>query len=101
MNIPGLTNRALMALHQLIAEAQAADDAAAAAERRRPFGVRDYPDWRKQACAYEAEMKKRHIGLKRIEWAKSPYSTRYRKAKASKGLTGSFGDRSWPRKAII
>jgi hypothetical protein len=29
------------------------------------------------------------------------YSTRYRKAKASKGLTGSFGDRSWPRKAII
>src|SRR5664280_2529737 len=30
-----------------------------------------------------------------------PYSTRYRKAKASKGLTGSFGDRSWPRKAII
>ena len=70
MNIPGLTNHALMALHQLIAEAQAADDAAAAAERRRPFGVRDYPDWRKQACAYEAEMKKRHIGFKRIEWAK-------------------------------
>jgi hypothetical protein len=32
---------------------------------------------------------------------KPPYSTRYRKAKASKGLTGSFGDRSWPRKAII
>jgi hypothetical protein len=31
----------------------------------------------------------------------SSYSTRYRKAKASKGLTGSFGDRSWPRKAII
>jgi hypothetical protein len=33
--------------------------------------------------------------------AYSSYSTRYRKAKASKGLTGSFGDRSWPRKAII
>jgi len=34
--------------------------------------------------------------------AKGPsYSTRYRKAKASKGLTGSFGDRSWPRKTII
>ena len=30
-----------------------------------------------------------------------PYSTRYRKAKARKGLTGSFGDRSWLRKAII
>ena len=33
--------------------------------------------------------------------AASPYSTRYRKAKARKGLTGSFGDRSWLRKAII
>jgi hypothetical protein len=70
MNIPGLSNHALIALHQLIAEAQAADDAATAAQRRRPFGVREYPDWRKQAGMYEAEMKKRHIGFKRIEWAK-------------------------------
>jgi hypothetical protein len=68
MNIPGLTNHALMALHQLIGEAQAADDAVAAARRRRPFGVRDYPDWRKQAGAYEAEMGKRHIVFKHIEW---------------------------------
>jgi hypothetical protein len=29
------------------------------------------------------------------------YSTRYRKAKESKGLMGSFGDKSWSRKAII
>ena len=29
------------------------------------------------------------------------YSTHYRKAKESKGLTGSLGDRSWARKAII
>lgn len=69
MNIPGLTNHALIALHQLIAEAQAADDDATAAQRRRPFGVREYPDWRKQAGVYEAEMKKRHIVFKRIEWA--------------------------------
>jgi hypothetical protein len=34
-------------------------------------------------------------------WVRASYSTRYRKAKASKGLTGSFGDRSWPRKTII
>jgi hypothetical protein len=54
MNIPGLTNHALIALHQLIAEAQAADDAATAAQRWRPFGVREYPDWRKQAGVYEA-----------------------------------------------
>jgi len=70
MNIPGLTNDALMALHQLIAEAQAADDAAAAAERRRPFGVREYPDWRKQAGMYEAEMKKRGLVFEHIAWAK-------------------------------
>ena len=70
MNIPGLTNHALIALHQLIAEAQGADDAAAAAQKRRPFGVRDYPDWRKQAGVYEVEMKKWHIVFKHIEWAK-------------------------------
>jgi len=29
------------------------------------------------------------------------YSTRHRKCKESNGLTGSFGDRSWARKAII
>jgi hypothetical protein len=70
MNILGLTNHGLMALHQLIAEAQAADDAATAGERRRPFGVRDYPEWRRQADAYEAEMKKRGLIFKHIEWAK-------------------------------
>jgi hypothetical protein len=70
MNIPGLTNHALIALHQLVAEAQAADDAATAGERRRPFGVREYPDWRKQAGAYEAEMKKRGLVFEHIAWAK-------------------------------
>jgi len=70
MNIPGLTNHGLMALHQLIAEAQAADDAATAAQKRRPFGVRDCPERRRQADAYEAEMKKRGLVFKLIEWAK-------------------------------
>jgi hypothetical protein len=54
----------------LIAEAQAADDAATAAQRRRPFGVREYPDWRKQAGVYEAEMKKQGLVFEHIEWAK-------------------------------
>lgn len=70
MNIPALTNHGLMALHQSIAKAQAADDAAAAAQKRRPFGVRDYPEWRRQADAYEGEMKKRGLVFKHIEWAK-------------------------------
>ena len=70
MNIPGLTNHALIALHQLIAEAQAADDAASARQTRRPFGVRDYPEWRRQADSFEAEMKKRRLDFKHIEWAK-------------------------------
>lgn len=71
MNIPGLTNDALVAVHQLIAEAQAADDAAAAGERRRPFGVRDYSEWRRQADAYEAEMNKRRLVFKNIDWTRS------------------------------
>jgi hypothetical protein len=37
------------------------------------------------------------IGLGRL----SLYSTPYQKAKENKGFTGSFGDRSWARKAII
>ena len=60
------------------------------------------------ARAYRKELAERHGGSASdvIEtfsrYSHDPsYSTRYRKAKASKGLTGSFGDRSWPRKAII
>jgi hypothetical protein len=37
-----------------------------------------------------------------IDYSSAPlYSTRHRKCKESNGLTGSFGDRSWARKAII
>ena len=39
--------------------------------------------------------------FRRICVIRALYSTRYRKAKESKGLMGSFGDRSWSRKAII
>jgi hypothetical protein len=70
MNIPGLTNDALIAVHHLIAEAQAADDAAAAGKRRRPFGVRDYSDWRRKADVYEAEMNRRRLVFKPIDWTK-------------------------------
>jgi hypothetical protein len=70
MNIPGLTNDALIAVHQLIAKAQAADDAAAVGERRRPFGVRDYSEWRRQADAYEAEMNRRRLGFTPIDWTR-------------------------------
>ena len=57
--------------------------------------------------AYFSSQRKHAVFLKSIigsiviECVGSPYSTRYRKAKARKGLTGSFGDRSWLRKAII
>ena len=48
---------------------------------------------------------KKHIDIQPTHWrnwSENPsYSTRYRKAKESNGLTGSFGDRSWARKAII
>jgi len=53
-----------------------------------------------QACIeyYMAHPKEQSPSIVYID---PSYSTRYRKAKASKGLTGIFGDRSWPRKAII
>ena len=37
---------------------------------------------------------------RREEWLKPSYSTPYRNAKESKGLIGSFGERSWSRKAM-
>ena len=54
----------------------------------------------KKTSAYIIPAIRRLPGLLHF-YAGASYSTHYRKAKESKGLTGSLGDRSWARKAII
>ena len=39
-------------------------------DAKQVWDVSLYPDWRKQARAFEAEMKKRGLIFKRIRWAK-------------------------------
>jgi hypothetical protein len=65
MNIPDLSNQSLQDLHTLIREALVSDDAAKDAK---PYGVREYPDWKKQADEFEAEMTSRKISFNKIEW---------------------------------
>jgi hypothetical protein len=65
MNIPGLMDQSLRDLHALIAECLAADDNAPG---ERPFGVREYRDWRRQADAFEAELRTRNLAFNPIQW---------------------------------
>ena len=55
MDIPKLSNTSLQDLHALLPSACCFDDAAPA--DKKPYGVREHPDWRGQADAFEAEMK--------------------------------------------
>ncbi len=67
MKIQVLSDQSLQDLHSLIREALCADDAAPKNER--PYGVREFPDWKKQADAFEAELAKRGIAFAKIDWA--------------------------------
>jgi hypothetical protein len=49
MNIPQLSDQSLQDLHSLIREALRADDGMQ--KDKKIYGVREYPDWRKQADA--------------------------------------------------
>lgn len=71
MNILELTDQSLKDLHSLIGEAMVADDAASTGPK--PYGVRETSDWKRQADAFEAEMKKRGVSFKELDW-KSPTS---------------------------
>jgi hypothetical protein len=63
MDIPGLSDDSLLALHRCVAEALAADDASPAASGDKPYGVRQHSDWRKQADGYEAELRARRLAF--------------------------------------
>jgi mandelate racemase len=87
-----------------------ADDKAAIREVRKAVGddIKLMVDFNQGLSLGDALMRCHALDQEGLYWFEEPttynnpsYSTRYRKAKASKGLTGSFGDRSWPRKTII
>jgi hypothetical protein len=66
VDIEGLSDQSLLDLHSLIAQALAIDDALPANQKR--FGVRQYPDWRRQSDAFEAEMTRRALTFTPIHW---------------------------------
>jgi hypothetical protein len=66
MHIPGLSDQSLKDLHVLIAEKLAEDDKLPSGKK--VCGVREYPDWRRQADAFEGEMRKRKIPFTPIKW---------------------------------
>lgn len=68
MNVPELTDASLLDLHPLIRECLAADDGSPKDKKR--YGVREYPDWRRQADAFESELTKREISFTKIDWSK-------------------------------
>jgi hypothetical protein len=66
MNIPELSDASLRDLHILIQEHLTEDDGLP--DGRKKWGVREYSDWHRQANEYEAELAKRKIAFRRIEW---------------------------------
>jgi hypothetical protein len=66
MHIPGLTDQSLKDLHALIGECLTEDDKLP--KDKKKFGVREYSDWRRQADAFEDEMRKRKIPFTPIKW---------------------------------
>jgi len=66
MNINGLSTNGLNLLHTTIATALAEDDALPKDGKR--YGVREYPDWRRQADDIEAELASRQQRFEPIGW---------------------------------
>src|SRR2546430_1684661 len=62
-----LSDQSLKDLHSLIAETLAADDALP--RNKKKWGVRDYPDWKRQSDDFEAEMTKRKLAFTPTKWA--------------------------------
>ena len=67
MNIPGLTTESIQSMHELIRHAKAIDEALPADRKR--YGVQVYPDWKQQADAFEAELRKRNEQFVPIDWS--------------------------------
>lgn len=67
MNIPEFSTNGLRALHQAILDALVKDDNTPSGEEK-PYGAREFPDWRKMSDELEAELSKRNVAFQRIPW---------------------------------
>ena len=67
MNIPGYTTSGLLMMHGGTKNALTIDDNTLP-EVAKPYGVRQYPDWREQADAIEAELDSRSVSYQKIVW---------------------------------
>ncbi len=66
-NYPGLTTGSLRDLHDSIKKAMSADDATPEGQDK-PYGVREYPDWKEHADRIEQELDSRDEQYEKIDW---------------------------------
>jgi hypothetical protein len=67
MNISGFSNDGLSKMYQAILDALEKDDTASGGQEK-PYGVREYQDWKQWADTLEAELTKREIQFVKVPW---------------------------------
>lgn len=67
MNIPGFSTSGLLMMHSGIRQALSVDDNTPPG-RDKPYGVREFADWKEMASAIEAELRVRHVKFEPIPW---------------------------------
>lgn len=68
-NYPGLTTPSLRDLHDSIKKAMSVDDSTPAGQDK-PYGVRNYPDWKEHADKIEKELDSRNEQYDKLDWSK-------------------------------
>lgn len=67
MNIPGFSTNGLKMMYEAAKDALAEDDATPPGQDK-PYGVREYADWRGFTDAIEAELDSRNVPYPKIVW---------------------------------
>ncbi|AEG68830.1 hypothetical protein PP715_21310 [Ralstonia solanacearum] len=67
MNIPGFSTNGLKMMYEGAKDALAEDDATPSGQDK-PYGVREYADWRELTDAIEAELDSRNVSYPKIVW---------------------------------
>jgi hypothetical protein len=67
MNIPGFSTNGLLTMHHSIADALSVDDNTDEGQPK-PYGVREYKDWREMCNQLEAELTARNAKYSKVQW---------------------------------